>query len=242
MAFTIYPAIDLRGGKVVRLAQGDLARTTVYADDPVLIARRWQTAGAEWIHVVNLDAAFGESALANWLALEYLVGLGVKVQFGGGLRSIDSIRQVIKLGVERVVVGTAAVENPALVEQALAEFGPDRIVVGIDARDGKVRIKGWAEESATTAIELGQRLKRAGLKTVVFTDVARDGIGVGVNVDGTVELAEKSGLEVIASGGVKDIEDVKRVRGAGLSGLIMGRALYEGRVRLTEALQFTQST
>lgn len=242
MAFTIYPAIDLRNGKVVRLAQGDLKRATVYGDDPVAVAQQWQAAGADWLHVVNLDGAFGEAGEANWRALENLIRVGNKTQFGGGLRNIESIRRVLDLGVERVVLGTAAVENPKLVEESLTEFGPERIAVGVDARDGTVRIKGWAEESAITVIELGQRLKSLGLKTVIFTDVARDGIGVGVNVEATVDLARRSGLDVIASGGVKDIEDVKCVRGAGLPGLIIGRALYEGQIDLAEAVRITQST
>lgn len=239
MAFTIYPAIDLRAGQVVRLAQGDLARTTVYETDPVVVARRWQAAGAEWLHIVNLDGAFGGTGEENWFALSKLIRVGNKIQFGGGVRSLETVRQVLRLGVERVVIGTAAVENPNLLDDALTEFGSERIVVGIDARDGKVRIKGWAEESALTAIELGLRLKGQGVRTIVFTDVARDGIGAGVNVESTVELAERSQLAVIASGGVKDLEDVRRVRGAGLPGLIIGRALYEGQINLTTALQLT---
>lgn len=239
--FAIYPAIDLRGGKVVRLAQGDLARTTVYGDDPAAVARQWQEAGAKWIHVVNLDGAFGEAALANWDGLEQIlrVSTDIDVQFGGGLRDIETIRRVIGLGVARAIIGTAAVENPGLVDETVREFGPDRIAIGVDAKDGKVRVRGWAEESAVTAIDLAVRLKGQGVKTIVFTDVARDGIGVGVNVESTVALAKGSGTEVIASGGVAGLEDVRRVREAGLAGLIIGRALYDGKIDLREAIRLS---
>jgi len=145
-AFVIYPAIDLRNGQVVRLAQGDLARMTVYSDDPGATAQRWQDRGATWVHVVNLDGAFGEKAEANERALEAIAGVNVKIQFGGGLRDIESIQRVMKAGVARAVIGTAAVETPALVDEALKEFGPERIAVGVDAKMGRVQVKGWAEE------------------------------------------------------------------------------------------------
>ncbi|MBM4422707.1 MAG: 1-(5-phosphoribosyl)-5-[(5-phosphoribosylamino)methylideneamino]imidazole-4-carboxamide isomerase [Chloroflexi bacterium] len=237
--FIVFPAIDLRGGKVVRLAQGDLARATVYGNDPAATAQRWNDAGAGWIHVVNLDGAFGESAEANWKALESVVRVGkrTRIQFGGGLRTLETIRHAIEIGITRVVIGTAAVETPKLVDDALAEFGPERIAVGVDAREGRVRVKGWAEESSVTAMELAQRLKGQGVKTIVFTDVARDGIGVGVNVSATAELAQRSGLSVIASGGVAGIDDVRRAREAELAGVIIGRALYEGKIDLAEALR-----
>jgi phosphoribosylformimino-5-aminoimidazole carboxamide ribotide isomerase len=230
--FVIYPAIDLRNGQVVRLAQGDLARTTTYSDDPAGTARRWQAEGARWAHVVNLDGAFGNAAGANWRALAEIACVGLKVQFGGGLRDIESIRRAMQFGVSRAVIGTAAVETPALVDEALAEFGPERIAVGVDAKEGWVRIKGWAEEAAVTAIDLARRLKSQGLQTIIFTDVSRDGIGLGVNVESSVALAQDSGLAVIASGGVASANDVRRVRDAGLAGVIIGRALYEGQINL----------
>ena len=230
--FTIYPAIDLRNGKVVRLAQGDLARTTVYCDDPLVMAKRWQGEGASWLHVVNLDGAFGESSIANLAALEKIVQLGIKVQFGGGIRDLESVKRVISLGVSRVVIGTAAIENQKLIDEALCEFSSQQIAVGVDAKDGKVRIKGWVEEAATTATELAKRLKTQGIEIIIFTDVARDGIGVGVNVESSVTLARDSGVAVIASGGVRDSSDVHRVREANLAGIIIGRALYEGTINL----------
>lgn len=230
--FTIYPAIDLRQGKVVRLAQGDLARTTVYGDDPLAMAQRWQGAGAQWLHVVNLDGAFGEKAKENLAALEKIAQLGIRVQFGGGLRDGEMVKRVLSLGVSRIVIGTAAIENPKLIDEVLREFSSQQIAVGIDAKDGKVRINGWVEEAALTATELAQRLKAQGIEIIVFTDVARDGIGVGVNVESSVALARDSGVTVIASGGVKDVADVRRVRDAHLSGVIIGRALYEGTIDL----------
>ena len=235
-AFVIYPAIDLRNGQVVRLAQGDLARMTVYSDDPGATAQRWQDRGATWVHVVNLDGAFGEKAEANERALEAIAGVNVKIQFGGGLRDIESIQRVMKAGVARAVIGTAAVETPALVDEALKEFGPERIAVGVDAKMCRVQVKGWAEETAVRAIDLAERLKAQGLKTIIFTDVARDGIGVGVNVKSAFELAQRSGTELIASGGVAGMDDVRRVRGAGLAGVIIGRALYEGQIDLAAAI------
>jgi phosphoribosylformimino-5-aminoimidazole carboxamide ribotide isomerase len=235
-AFTVFPAIDLRGGKVVRLAQGDPARQTVYADDPLAVAERWKAEGAEWLHVVNLDGAFGDGSIANLQSLLSLLSTGLKVQYGGGLRNETGLRRALDSGAARVVIGTAAIENPALVDWAVRAFGPERVAVSVDAREGIVRIKGWAEAAAVTALDLGQRLRAQGVEWCVFTDVSRDGVGAGVNAAATAELARETGLRVIASGGVSGIEDVRRVRRAGLAGVIIGRALYEGRVNLKELL------
>jgi len=234
--FTVCPAIDLRQGKVVRLAQGDPNRQTVYGDDPVAVAEGWKAEGAEWLHVVNLDGAFGEVAITNYQSLQSILATGLKVQFGGGLRDEASLRRALDSGVARAVIGTAAVENPAFVEWAVREFGTERIAVGIDARDGIVRVRGWQKGAAVTAIELGRRLRGQGVEWCVFTDVARDGIGAGVNISATAELARATGLRVIASGGVTGIEDVRHARDAGLAGVIVGRALYEGQVRLRDLL------
>src|SRR3990172_4302936 len=171
--FTVFPAIDLRAGKVVRLAQGDPNRQTVYGDDPVAVAEGWKAEGAEWLHVVNLDGAFGSDTSLNLQSLVSILAVGLKVQFGGGLRDEASLRRALDAGVARAVIGTAAVENPAFVEWAVREFGTERIAVGIDAREGRVRIKGWAEGAGVTAIELGKRLRGQGVEWCVFTDVAR---------------------------------------------------------------------
>ncbi len=241
MSFVVYPAIDLRAGKVVRLKEGDPARMTAYSEDPAQTARRWLSAGANWLHVVNLDGAFGESDSTNHMALQNILGvaneLNARVQFGGGMRSLDMIDVALSLGVHRVVLGTIAVEKPGLVETAIRKFGTQRIAVGIDARDGLVRVRGWKENSGISAKDLALQMKSGGLRTVIFTDVSRDGLGNGLNITATSELAKVSGLDVIASGGVHTVEDVRAARDTNLSGVIIGRALYERTIDLAEALQ-----
>jgi phosphoribosylformimino-5-aminoimidazole carboxamide ribotide isomerase len=237
----IYPAIDLRRGHVVRLKQGDPNQETKYAADPLIAARRWQKAGAEWVHVVNLDRAFGEQGQENQIALEHILTTDLRVQFGGGLRDLIGVRRALDLGVSRVVIGTAAVKNLALVETALNTFGPEQVALGIDARDGQVRTHGWKQAAPMTAMELAQQWADQGVRWVIFTDVARDGMGSGLNLKATVQLAQKTGLHVIASGGVANLEDVRQTYEAGLSGIIIGRALYEGQVALEDALRIDAS-
>lgn len=237
--FTIYPAIDLRGGKVVRLKEGDPARMTSYSDNPAEMAKRWIDAGTTWLHVVNLDGAFGESDNANRDALESILKLGVRVQFGGGVRSIEAIADILRLGVSRAILGTIAIEQPEIVKEALKFFGAEQIAVGIDARDGLVRTRGWKDNSGVPALDLALQMRTFGLGTVIFTDVSRDGLGSGLNIPATRELSEKSGLDVIASGGVHTIDDVKSAKDAGLAGCIIGRALYEGTIDLKYALPLT---
>jgi phosphoribosylformimino-5-aminoimidazole carboxamide ribotide isomerase len=241
----IYPAIDLRRGRVVRLVQGDPNQETRYADDPLSVAHRWQEAGANWLHVVNLDGALSERSPENQSALARILTTGLRVQFGGGLRDLESLSWALDLGVSRAVIGTAAVQDPALVEAALAAFGPEHVVVGIDAREEKVCTHGWKRASAVTALELAQQWAAQGVRWMVFTDVTRDGMGRGLNVKATARLAQATSpssssghrLRVIASGGVSSLEDVKNAYQAGLSGAIIGRALYEGQVRLQDALE-----
>jgi phosphoribosylformimino-5-aminoimidazole carboxamide ribotide isomerase len=235
--FIVYPAIDLRGGRVVRLQEGNPNRPTVYSDDPAGVAARWRAAGATWLHVVDLDAALGEDAPANRRGLAAILRLGGRVQFGGGVRSLEAMAKLLDMGVSRVVLGTAAVENPDLVAQALTCFGPEAVAVAIDARDGRVRTRGWQAESGLDAVTFACRLADLGLRTAIHTDIARDGLGTGVDVAASRRLAEASGLAVIASGGVASLADVRAVRDAGLSGVIIGRALYEGRIDLEEALR-----
>jgi phosphoribosylformimino-5-aminoimidazole carboxamide ribotide isomerase len=227
------------------LRQGDPDRETEYASDPLNVARRWREAGATWLHVVNLDGAFDEAGRENQAALERILTAGLRVQFGGGLRDLASLRRALDLGVSRVVVGTAAVKNPALVDQALRSFGPEHIALGIDAREGQVRTDGWQEAAAMTPLELASRWAERGVRWVIFTDVSRDGMGSGLNLEMTTRLAQvgmvaegpQRRLHVIASGGVAGLEDVRRAYQAGLSGVIIGRALYEGQVVLEEALR-----
>lgn len=241
-AFTVYPAIDLRGGRVVRLRQGDPNRQTVFDDDPGAAARRWLSAGAGWLHVVNLDGAFGEEEEANHSALEAILRAAAehdaRVQFGGGLRSAQHIADALSAGVDRVVIGTAAVENPALLQEAIETYGPDRIAAGVDARDGLVRIRGWAESTPVRAVDLALRLQNFGLRRLIFTDVARDGTGGGLNLLATLAIAATTGLQVIASGGVNALADLEHALEAGLAGVIVGRALYEGRIRLDDLRAF----
>ncbi|HET9907982.1 MAG TPA: 1-(5-phosphoribosyl)-5-[(5-phosphoribosylamino)methylideneamino]imidazole-4-carboxamide isomerase [Anaerolineales bacterium] len=240
-SFTIFPAIDLRNGKVVRLKEGDPARMTSYSDDPSEMARRWLSMGAQWLHVVNLDSAFGERDSENQTALKSILvtaqEFNAQVQFGGGLRSVVSIEQTLNLGVERAVLGTVAVEHPTIVEEALARFGAKRIAVGIDARDGIVRTRGWKEDGGTSANDLAIQMRTLGLVTVIYTDIRRDGLGSGLNIEATRALAEISGLNVIASGGVHTLDDVLAAREAKLAGVIIGRAIYDGSLDLRDALK-----
>jgi phosphoribosylformimino-5-aminoimidazole carboxamide ribotide isomerase len=240
MRFTVYPAIDLRRGKVVRLKEGDPARMTAYSDDPAEMARRWLGAGARWLHVVNLDGAFGESDNANRSALESILDVvniyGAQVQFGGGMRSLDTIERAFDWGVSRAVLGTIAVEQPDVVADALNKFGAEKVAVGIDARDGLVRVRGWKDNSGIAATELALQLRTAGLRILIFTDVSRDGLGSGLNIGATLSLANVSGLDVIASGGVNTLDDVIAARDANLAGVIIGRALYQGKIDLAGAL------
>lgn len=242
MSFTIYPAIDLRAGKVVRLKEGDPARMTAYRDDPTETAKKWLGMGAVWLHVVNLDGAFGESDDVNRSALESILKLGAHVQFGGGMRSLAEIENAIDLGVSRVVLGTIAIEQPQVIRDALKKFGAGKIAVGIDARDGFASARGWKKDSKISATSLALQMRTFGLQTVIFTDIRRDGLGAGLNIPYTRELADVSGLDVIASGGVHTIDDVIAARDAGLSGTIIGRALYEGTIELTECLQQSGQT
>lgn len=239
--FDIYPAIDLRQGRVVRLAQGDPGRETSYSDDPVAVAQRWEAAGAAWLHVVNLDGAFGESGHQNASALGRMLETPLVVQFGGGIRDLASLSAALDLGVSRVVVGTAFVEDPAFVRAALEQFGSERVAVGIDARDGIARVRGWQEAAPITAEDLAQRWADMGGRWLIFTDISRDGMGSGVNVDATIGLMDSTGLNVIASGGVRTLADVERVHQAGLAGVIIGRALYEEHIQLSDALAVTKA-
>lgn len=235
-SFTIFPAIDLRAGKVVRLAQGDPARQTAYGDQPRAWAERWQAEGADWLHVINLSGAFNEDAQANLKALEDILRVGPKVEFGGGIRDEETIRIPIELGVERVFLGTAAIKNPELVDWAIERYGPSRIAGDIGARNGQVMVKGWQESTPHTVFEVGQRLREQGVEWCVLTNVKRDGVGTGVDISSAVKLQKDTGLQVVASGGVSTLEDVHLVREAGLAGLIIGRALYEGKISLKHVL------
>jgi len=236
----VYPAIDLRGGRCVRLRQGDLHQETVFAADPVEAALRWASEGATWLHVVNLDGAVGQSGEANLAALQRIrAAVDLPIQFGGGLRTVSDIDRLLGLGIFRVVLGTVAVRQPEVLNEALARHGDERVAVGIDARGGRVAVQGWQDVSNVEAAELGLRVKGLGITRVVYTDIARDGMLSGLNVEGTAALARVTGLRVIASGGVGSREDLERLlpyAAEGIEGVIIGMALYQGRVSLPEAI------
>jgi phosphoribosylformimino-5-aminoimidazole carboxamide ribotide isomerase len=235
----IFPAIDLRQGRVVRLRHGDPNQQTVFGDDPTAVARQWAGAGTKWLHVVNLDGAFEETtaAQANLDALRQITAVGPQVQFGGGLRSLADVARALELGVSRVILSTMAVERPDILQAALTQFGPERIVVGLDARDGKVAIRGWQEESGLEVTAVGQQMRQMGLTTALHTDIGRDGDLRGVNGPASSALAQATGLQVIASGGVSSLADVRALLSLpGICGVIVGRALYEGRVTVAELL------
>jgi phosphoribosylformimino-5-aminoimidazole carboxamide ribotide isomerase len=237
----IFPAIDLKGGQCVRLAEGDMNRATVYADDPSAQAALFRSAGATHLHVVDLDGAFaGDSRNAAGVKAALAGFGGGKVQVGGGIRTAAHAEGWLAAGVWRVVMGTAALENPDLV-QGLAADHPGRIVVAVDARDGMVATRGWADVSTLPVADLAKRFEDVGVAAVLFTDVGRDGMLKGVNVEATVALAAATSLPVIASGGVASIADIHALIGQrGIEGVITGRALYDGRLDLAEAIRLAQ--
>ncbi|MGH7630018.1 MAG: 1-(5-phosphoribosyl)-5-[(5-phosphoribosylamino)methylideneamino]imidazole-4-carboxamide isomerase [Gemmatimonadales bacterium] len=232
----VFPAIDIRHGQVVRLAQGEPGRATVYADDPAAVAVRFADDGARWIHVVDLDRAFGhgDNAAAVRRILDRVAGR-VRVQLGGGFRSLELIDLGLALGVARVVVGTAAARDPDLVHRAVARVGAERLAVGIDARDGVVAVRGWTESTGERVETLAARVVAAGATTLICTDIARDGMLSGPDVAGCAAL-QRLGAGVIVSGGVATLDDFRAARAAGLAGAIAGRAIYEGRFTVREAV------
>lgn len=235
--FTVYPAIDLRRGRVVRLAQGDPERETMYSTDPGEVARRWVSTGADWLHVVSLDGALDQEGKENLRSLVEILASGSEVQFGGGLRELAHVQAVFELGVGRVVFGTAAVEDPGLIAQAIEEFGPARVALAVDSRDDRVHVHGWQHEAGMSPLELVKRWDEFGLRFAIVTDIARDGMGRGLNLEQAKEIQEQTGLKVIASGGVATVGDVRAARAHGLNGVIIGRAIYDGRIQLEEALR-----
>ena len=235
----LFPAIDLKDGQCVRLRQGEMAEATVFNTDPAAQARDFEEAGFDWLHVVDLNGAF-EGRPVNAPAVEaILAAVHVPVQLGGGIRDLDTVVAWLDKGVDRVILGTSAVRDPKLVREAARDF-PGCIVVGIDARDGKVAIEGWAETSEMTVLDLARRFEDAGVAAIIHTDISRDGELQGLNLDGSVEIARAVSIPVIASGGFASIDDVKRLiepRYRMLDGAIVGRALYDGRLDARAALQ-----
>jgi phosphoribosylformimino-5-aminoimidazole carboxamide ribotide isomerase len=241
--FNVYPAIDLHQGRVVRLVQGDLDRQTTYGSDPVAWARKWFSSGAGWLHLVNLDGAFEQAESDNLAALRAILEMrgdefsSVKVQFGGGVRTLAMVDQVLNAGVDRVVLGTAAATDPALVDAALERFGADRFAAALDVLDNQVSIRGWVEQLPLSPVDLARRLAGQGVSTLIYTDISRDGTSRGTNLTAARDLASAAGVKVILSGGVASLADVSAAREAGLAGVIIGRALYEGAFALGQALK-----
>jgi len=227
------PAIDLQNGKCVRLSQGRKDAPIIYSDDPIKVAREFERAGAQLLHIVDLDAAFADSGSPNrGLLGEIIRAIEIPVQFGGGLRTAKDVEEMLKLGVSRAIVGTLAVESPETVADLVRDFGSDRIAVGIDAKDGEVMVRGWEQRGKIRASELAGIVARAGVERIIYTDVARDGMLVGPNIEQTRLLARQSGLKVTASGGVSSLADLERLKPLapfGVDSVIVGKALYERR-------------
>ncbi len=239
MSLTLYPAIDLKDGSCVRLRRGEMDQATVYSDDPAAQAIAWRDAGFKWLHVVDLNGAFAGRPVNGAAVTAILGAVDLPVQLGGGIRDMAGIETWLTAGVHRVILGSAAAKNPALVIEACKAF-PGRIAVGIDARNGFVATEGWAETSSLPAAELGARFEDAGVTAIIYTDIGRDGMLSGLNLDQTLDLAAKLTTPVIASGGVGSLDDLAALRrvaaGTRIEGAIVGRALYDGRVKPAEAL------
>jgi phosphoribosylformimino-5-aminoimidazole carboxamide ribotide isomerase len=239
----LFPAIDLKGGVCVRLEQGDMARARAFNPDPAAQAHAFETQGFEYLHVVDLDGAFAGKPMNATAVERILETASMPVQLGGGIRDMATVAAWLGKGVTRVIIGTAAVRNPALVRAAAREF-PGRVAVGLDARDGKVAVEGWAELSELSALDIARRFEDAGVAAIIYTDVARDGMLKGLNLDATIALAEAISIPVIASGGLASIDDVKALlepRARKLAGAIAGRALYDGRLDPAAALELIRT-
>ncbi len=236
----IYPAIDIRGGKCVRLRQGDYAQETIFGDDPTAAARRWVAEGATWLHLVDLDGARAGRPVNGDSVRRLVAAVGVPCQLGGGLRTEADIAEALTWGVARVILGTRALQEPAWLEAVCRRF-PDRVVLGIDARDGKVAGDGWTTVSQRSALDLARHCAGWPLAALVYTDISRDGMLAGPNLESLAELVAAVPLPVIASGGVTTLDDLRRLRPLGVAGCIIGRALYEGRLRLAEVLALVRS-
>ncbi len=235
----IYPAIDLKDGQCVRLVQGKKENKTVYSDTPGKLAASFQAQGAEFLHVVDLDGAF-EGSPRNLTAIkEIAASISIPFQVGGGLRSREDVERLLGIGASRVIIGTRAVTSPAFIAELLADFGPAKVILGLDARDGMVAIEGWVEKSSLRAMEFGKQMREMGVETAIYTDVSMDGLLQGPNLASINAMALSSGLKIIASGGVTSVENIKALRqmeSLGVSGAIIGKALYDGKISLEEAL------
>lgn len=238
----IIPAIDLKGGRCVRLLRGEMSAETVYGDDPVAMGRRWVAEGAEYLHVVDLDGAVSGQPVNGAAIAALCTALPIPIEVGGGVRTVERAAELLQAGVDRVIFGTVALTRPEVVAEACRRY-PGRVVVGIDARDGRVAVQGWTETSAVTAIDLARRVEAQGAARVIYTDISRDGTQQGVNVAATRALAAAIGIPVIASGGVGSLDDVRALlpcESDGVDAVIVGRALYTGAVKLGDTIAVAQ--
>lgn len=239
----VFPAIDIRGGRCVRLIEGRFDKETVFADNPVDMARKWAVAGAEYLHVVDLDGALAGKSVNLEVVRTIIATVNIPVQLGGGIRTLANIEQVLNAGVSRVILGSVAVRSPELVREACRQFG-SQIVVGIDARDGQAAVDGWEVSGGVGAEELARKMAAAGVARIIYTDISRDGTLQGVNVAATASLAKAAGIPVIASGGVKSIDDITALKAAnaegGIEGVIVGKAIYTGAVDVAAAIRLAK--
>lgn len=237
----LYPAIDLKDGNAVRLRQGDMDKATIFAENPAAQARQFVQAGARWLHLVDLNGAFEGKPINRDAVADILSVVHIPVQLGGGIRSMTTIEYWLQAGIRRVILGTAALKDPALVNDACKAF-PQRIAVGIDARDGKVAVEGWAETSDIQATDLAKQFEDAGVAAIIYTDISRDGMMQGANVESTAALARSTSIPIIASGGVSSLDDIRALmhhEDDGIEGAIIGRALYDGAIDLGAAMTLT---
>ncbi len=236
----IFPAIDIRGGKCVRLLKGDFKQETIFSDKPEEMAAKWQAQGAEYLHLVDLDGALAGKSMNLATVKAILAKVTIPVELGGGIRTMENVDEVLALGVQRVILGSVAVKNPALVKAACAKYG-NHIVVGIDAKDGIVAVDGWGVSGNVAVEDLAKEMAKAGVESIIYTDISRDGTLAGVNVEATAHLAKVSGVKIIASGGVKSLDDIKALKvyeADGIEGVIVGKSIYTGSLDLQKAIEF----
>ncbi len=232
----LFPAVDIKNGQCVRLRQGSFQDVLVYSDSPLKIAKQWEADGASFIHIVDLDGALVGHSVNDDVIRSIVSEVHVPIQVGGGIRTIKDIENKLNLGIERVIIGTKAVKDPAFIKEAVLTFGARRIVIGIDAKDGMVAIEGWEKVSSFQAVAMALDMKKLGVKTIVYTDISKDGMLQGPNIEYTRELAEATGLNIIASGGVSSMKDLELLEENKIYGAIIGKALYESRIDLKQAV------
>ena len=233
----LFPAIDIRNGQCVRLKQGSFQDVLVYSESPLKIAKQWEASGASFIHIVDLDGALVGHSVNDEVIKNIVSEVKIPIQVGGGIRTIKDIENKLKLGIERVIIGTKAVKDPAFIKEAVATFGTKSIVIGIDAKDGMVAIEGWEKVSGYQAVALAMEMKKCGVSTIVYTDISKDGMLQGPNIAHTKEMVEATGLTIIASGGVSSLKDLEMLAEIKVYGAIVGKALYENRIDLKKAVQ-----